>query len=219
MNTIGVYISAIKNFLHSIKTRLLRNSRLKKYLQEGECKIYFGCGNVRQEGYINIDVRWTPAVDIMADLEWCSNNFHGRCQEVYISHLLEHFNSPGKAMRDSSNTVLGALNHINTMLVPEGIVRIAVPDFRAIAELYIQERFPLFPRLHGRLMGEQNYLENQHACVFDRAFLEYCLKYCNFGSIEEWMPENEGFSQDGSFDRIDGRVTSLNLMARKLESA
>jgi len=122
-------------------------------------------------------------------------------------------------MRNSPNTALGALNLINAMLVPGGIVRIAVPDFRALAELYILEGFPLFPRLHGRLMGEQNYHENQHACVFDREFLEDCLKYCNFGSIEEWKPENEGFSKDGSFDRVDGRVTSLNLVARKLEDA
>jgi predicted SAM-dependent methyltransferase len=196
---------------------LLRNSRLKKYLQEGKCKIYFGCGNVRQEGYINIDVRWTPAVDIMAKLEWCSRKFHGKCHEVYISHLLEHFNSPGKAMRDSSKTVLGALNLINTMLVPDGKIRIAVPDFRALAELYVKEDFPLFPRLHGRLMGEQNYPENQHACAFDRDFLEFCLKRCNYGDVQEWIPEDEGFSPDGSFDRVNGRVTSLNLLARKVE--
>lgn len=206
-----------KNFLYRLKTRLLRKTRLRKYLQQGGCKIYFGCGNVKQEGYINIDVRWTPAVDIMADLDWCAKNFHGKCHEFYISHLLEHFNSPGKAMRASSNTALGALNLINAMLITDGIVRVAVPDFRALAELYVQGRFPLFPRLHGRLMGEQNYYENQHACAFDREFLEYCLKYCHFGMIEEWDPENEGFSRDGSFDRLDERATSLNLLARKLE--
>ena len=182
MKNIGAsYISAFKNFFHSTKARVLRNFRTKKYLKEGNCKIYFGCGNVRQEGYINIDVRWTPAVDIISNLEWCSNNFHGRCQEVYISHLLEHFDSPGKAMRDTSNTVLGALKLINNMLIPQGVVRIAVPDFRALAELYIQDSFPLFPRLHGRIMGEQDYRENQHACVFDREFLVECLKYCHFG--------------------------------------
>ena len=219
MDSLGVYISAFKNILHGIKTRILRYFRLKKYLQNEKIKIYYGCGDVRQEGYINIDVRWTFAVDIIADMEWCSKKFHGKCQEVYISHVLEHFDSPGKAMRDSSNTVLGALNLINSMLVPGGIVRIAVPDFRALAELYIEGRFPLYPRLLGRLMGEQDYRENQHACAFDREFLEDCLKYCNFGSIEEWLPEDEGFSRDSSFDRIEGRVTSLNLVARKLVTA
>lgn len=214
----GAFITALKNFFHSTKTRLLRHSRIKKYLKDGgECKIYFGCGNVRQEGYINIDVRWTPAVDIMADLDWCSNQFHGRCQEVYISHLLEHFDSPGKEMRDTSNTVLGALKLINQMLKSQGVIRIAVPDFKALAELYIQEGLPLFPRLLGRIMGEQDYKENQHACVFDREFLEYCLQHCGFGLVEEWIPEDQGYSRDGSFDKIDGRVTSLNLMARKHE--
>ena len=118
-------------------------------------------------------------------------------------------------MRDTPNTVLGALNLIRLMLAPGGLVRMAVPDFEGLSDLYVKRSHNLYPRLLGRIVGEQDYNENSHGCVFDRVFLEYCLKYAKFEDIELWNPENENLSRDGSFDKIDGRVTSLNLTAKK----
>jgi predicted SAM-dependent methyltransferase len=192
-----------------------RKALAYKCRSSGDVKIYYGCGGVRQPGYINVDVRWTPAVDLIGDLEWCARNFQGVCKEVYISHVLEHYGSPGKAMRDDKKSVLGALKAIQRMLGPGGIVRIAVPDYRALAEIYIHDQYPLYPRIMGRLMGEQDYPENRHQCVFDRGFLEYCLDWCGFQNFREWKPNADMFKQDGSFDEMEGRRTSLNLIAEK----
>ncbi len=95
------------------------------------------------------------------------------------------------------------------------MVRVAVPDFAALAELYVVKRYPLYPRILGRIVGEQDYKMNKHACIFDRNFLEKCLTECGFEDIAEWCPTPNEFARDGSFDEIDGVKTSLNLQAKK----
>jgi len=120
-------------------------------------------------------------------------------------------------MRDGPDTILGALKAMRRLLVAGGIVRIAVPDFGALARLYMSGRYPLHPRLLGRLCGEQEYPENLHRCAFDRAFLERCLAQTGFGRVEAWLPEEMGFVRDSSFDNLEGDQTSLNLTARRMD--
>lgn len=178
-------------------------------------KIYYGCGDIRQPGYINVDVRWTAAVDILGDLEWCKKKFTNECDEIYLSHVLEHYGNPGKANSLNSYTVLGALEAAKDMLKVGGKIRIAVPDFEAIAKLYIVNKTPLYPRLLGRIFGEQDYLQNCHKCGFDSKFLERCLENAGFDDIQEWFPEDCGIQVDSSFDHVDSVRTSLNLLATK----
>lgn len=197
-------------------TLLKRRAILSKFIKGNFTKVYYGCGNVRQVTYINIDVRWTPSVDIIGDLQWCSRNLQGCCEEVYLSHVLEHYSFPGKVLRQDSSTVLGALLDVHRMLQPGGIIRLAVPDFAVISKLYLDGVFPLFPRLLGRLCGEQNYSENLHKCMFDTPYLTDCLERAGFNSIERWDPQTLNFAVDASFDRLNGISTSLNLLGKKI---
>ncbi len=80
--------------------------------------------------------------------------------------------------------------------------------------MYINGELPLYPKLLGRISGEQEYPENLHRCVFDYEFLEYCLTYCGFEDIQGWDPTKEGFNIDSSFDQINGVDTSLNVRAK-----
>jgi len=101
------------------------------------------------------------------------------------------------------------------MLRVGGHVKIAVPDFGTLARLYIENRQPLFPRILGRICGEQNYPENMHRCVFDKEFLEKCLTEAGFVDLQTWDPRVEGLDVDASFDEIDGVSASLNLKGVK----
>lgn len=193
-----------------------RKKVLRKFFGKDSLKVYYGCGHVKQNSYINVDVRWTPSVDVIGNLQWCSKNLKGQCDEVYLSHVLEHYTFPGKVMRQGSNSVLGALLDIHRMLKPGGVVRIAVPDFGAIAKLYVDGEFTLFPRLCGRLCGEQDYPQNLHKCMFDREFLTFLLGKAGFSNVEDWDPQKLKFSVDASFDCLNGTQTSLNLMAEKI---
>ena len=102
---------------------------------------------------------------------------------------------------------------VKKMLIQGGTVRIAVPDFNSICKIYMDGILPLYPKLLGRLCGEQEYPENLHKCVFDRKFLEFCLSYCGFEQIQNWDPVKEGFEKDSSFDQLEGVGTSLNVTA------
>ncbi len=180
-----------------------------------ELKIYYGCGHIRQPDYLNVDIRYTAAVDLVASLEWCSGSFQNRCDEVFVSHVLEHYEYPGKEMRNHSASVLGALAAIYKMLRKGGKIRIGVPDFSALVYLYSEKNYPLYPRLVGRLMGEQNYPQNRHLCLFDLAYLADCLEDCGFTDISRWDPLGSGLVRDSCFDEIDGHATSLNVLATK----
>jgi predicted SAM-dependent methyltransferase len=194
--------------------KALQSGKKIKLPPDVDLKIYYGCGTTRQPGYINIDVRNTNATDQVAGLSELAACLKGCCSEVYMSHVLEHFGSPGKAMRKGNNDVLGAILSVKKMLKDSGIIRIAVPNFKILCQLYIDGEVPLYPKLLGRISGEQEYPENLHRCVFDNEFLEYCLTYCGFEDIQNWDPTEEGFNIDSSFDQIKGVNTSLNLKAK-----
>lgn len=198
-----------------VKTLLLRPMTIIKLRSRLPLKVNYGCGYKRQKGYINIDVRWTPCVDVIADINWCEKNLYGICREVYLSHVLEHYAFPGKQWRMKEGTVLDTLIKIYNMLEDGGHVKIAVPDFEILAKLYIENRQPLFPRLLGRICGEQDYPENVHRCVFDRNFLEKCLAEAGFVDLQTWDPRVESLDVDASFDEIDGVLASLNLKGFK----
>lgn len=184
-------------------------------MNSSSLKINYGCGLMAQPGYVGVDVRWTPAVEVIGDLSWCRKVYQGKVDEVYCSHVLEHYRYPGKEWRSGPDTVLGALADIMGMLKPGGVVRLAVPDFAAIARLYVDKNHGYFPVLSGRVNGEQDYEQNRHLCMFDRLFLEKCLSSVGFVDFEIWEPQQLGFERDSSFDRVADEVTSLNLLARK----
>lgn len=209
----------ITDLLMLLAHRVTRPVRLHRVRGRSPLKINYGCGQSAQPGYVNVDLRWTRAVDVLGDLEWCARNFTGRCDEVYVSHVLEHYRSPGKAGRNGPETVLGAMRAIHRMLKPGGLIRVAVPDFGALAKIHAEGCMPLYPRLLGRICGEQDYPQNRHLCAFDRAFLEWSLGQTGFGDFAEWDPRSMDFVHDASFDELEGRRTSLNLIARKLASA
>jgi predicted SAM-dependent methyltransferase len=194
---------------------MMRRARANKYKAQGNIKINYGCGPSHQPEYVNIDLRWTPAIDLLADLSWCARVFRGGCAEVYLSHVLEHYASPGREMRSGPGTVITALTDIHHMLIPGGVVRLAVPDVGALARLYAEGKAPLYPRLLGRLVGEQDYEQNRHRCAFDRDFLTMLLTHVGFTDVQEWEPEAIGLRQDSSFDHIEDVKTSLNLVACK----
>ena len=193
--------------------KALESNKRIKASPETDIKIYYGCGTTRQPGYLNADVRKTEATDVVAELPSLSACLKGCCSEVYMSHVLEHFGSPGKKMRKGNNDVLGAMLLVKKMLRPEGTIRVAVPNFGVLCRLYVDEKVPLYPKLLGRICGEQEYPENLHKCVFDREFLEFCLSHCGFADIQQWDPIQEGFNRDSSFDQINGVNASLNLKA------
>jgi ubiquinone/menaquinone biosynthesis C-methylase UbiE len=86
----------------------------------GSRRLHLGCGTDIREGWINLDVRKLPGVDVVADLDDCRRHplpFPANSiDEFFCSHVLEH-------LRDA----LGFMQELHRIAKPGAIATIAVP--------------------------------------------------------------------------------------------
>lgn len=182
-----------------------------------EKRLHIGCGKAYlppEEGWTNVDIFSTVRADIYADMT--SLPFErGSFDLIYASHVLEHCHR---------NMVVATLCHWRSLLKKDGILRIAVPDFGAVCEFYLQTQD--LPSVMGLLYGGQNHPLNRHTTTFDEKYLTELLKKASFGSIEPWdwrktdHSRFDDYSQaylggNGPMDKENGMCMSLNLQATR----
>ena len=121
----------------------------------------------------------------------------GAVDEVRASHLLEHF---------SHHQTLAVLRDWVRVLKPDGLLKIAVPDFDWIVEKYHSEDAGQYP-LEGYLMGSQyGDDDGAHMAIFNEKKLRALMEAAGLIEIERW----EGDKEDCS-----GLSVSLNLQGIK----
>jgi predicted SAM-dependent methyltransferase len=168
-------------------------------------KLHLGCGRRRLEGYTNIDILPTVEPDIVGDITRLTEFEENSAGVIYASHVLEHIPRP---------FILDTLREWRRVLKPGGTLRVSVPDFMALAELYLYDGISMW-RVVGPLVGRQDYPANTHYMIYDYEYLAWTLGEAGFYDIRRWSPERElpeGFD-DYSKARIQGRLISLNLEA------
>ena len=135
---------------------------------------------------------------------------------LYASHILEHF---------SRGEVTGVLKEWHRVLEPGGTLRLAVPDFAAVAEMYAQEGLRDGKSgLIGLVCGGQRNRWDFHKIIFDEPFLTFLLRGAGFRDVRRWdWRETEhtmidDFSQAylPHMDKENGRLMSLNMEATKI---
>ena len=92
--------------------------------------IQVGAGGVRLPGFLNVDVRKVPGVDIVGD----ASDLHtikDRTVDVVFGHaVFEHF---------FLGQQIGALREWKRILTPSGVIIVlGLPDFAVIADLYVK---------------------------------------------------------------------------------
>jgi len=93
---------------------------LRQYKPTG-VRIDLGCGEAKQAGFVGVDVRSLPGVDIVQDLEEYPWVIPDECAELVIaSHLVEHIN-PAKG------GFLKFMDEVWRILQPGGQFMIAAP--------------------------------------------------------------------------------------------
>lgn len=172
-------------------------------------KLHLGCGTKHIDGYINIDIRYLPGVDEVNNVKFLRNYKSNTVDEIYASHVLEHFT------RWEYKNVLKTWYNI---LKPGGVLRLAVPDFQAICEHYIENKN--LSILIGMMYGGQDYDENFHHIIFDFDSLSSDLFEVGFIKTESWdtMDMNiDDFSKSflPHMDFKNGKLMSLNILAKK----
>lgn len=175
----------------------------------GRPRLHLGCGDRFIPGFVHVDIRPLPHVDIVSRLDKLEMFEDDSASLVYASHVLEHF------PRHESMAVLLEWRRV---LAPGGVLRLSVPDFERLIEVY--EKFGRdLDTVLGPLVGRQNHPYNFHYMVFDRRKLTSMMREVGFHPIREWdwrrteHAEVDDFSQAyiPHMDKTNGIQISLNL--------
>jgi len=175
-------------------------------------KLHIGCGKKFLAGYRHLDVISYDHVDYECDARQLNVIGDNTVSEIYACHILEHV---------KRSEVLGVLKEWNRVLKPNGLLRIAVPDFFAIATEYIENRD--LKCVQGLLFGGQTYDYNFHHVAFDFETMRGLLEDADFSGVAkyDWReflpPDYDDYSRAylPHMDFENGRQMSLNVVATK----
>ena len=208
---------AASTLFTKIKYQLMRNNhseRSKPIYSSVTCdgmKLHLGSGGINLQGWVNIDARMfdhTHLVTNTLDLKEFSEN---SISQIYMCHILEHF---------SFSDVHRVLAKLRTKLRQGGLLRISVPSFDSIVQIYNNNNFDI-DLVKFAIMGGQEYEHNFHKSIFNKKSLTNLLDKHGFFNVEEWSTlEDFGVELgDWSSKALDGDKTnipiSLNLKAQK----
>lgn len=178
---------------------------------DGKILIHLGCGDIVSPEFVNVDARPAPHVHYVCNITDLSIFRDGYADLVYACHVLEHI--PHTALRNT-------LWEWKRILKPAGILRLSVPDFEKILEIY-QSCSHDIDSIVGPLMGGHQHKYNVHHSVFNHKYLCEKLREVRFREIRQWDPDhvvNHDFKDWANSDIvIEGRAfpVSLNLEAIK----
>lgn len=179
--------------------------------KDGKVYIHLGCGEINSPEFINIDTRPFPYVHYVRKAEKLDVFPYNYADLIYACHILEHY---------SHAKTTEVLKEWFRVLKKNGILRLSVPDFDKIIEIYNSEGKDINV-IQKNLMGGQNHAYNYHKTVFNKEHLRSLLLSVRFREVREWDPnvvELHSFDDWASRKRKIGQreyAISLNLEAVK----
>lgn len=177
-------------------------------------KLHLGCGSKHIPGFVHVDALAAPHVDIVGPVE-CLPIDDNSVSLIYACHILEHFG------RHEYRAVLSEWLRV---LKPNGVLRLAVPDFAACASIYYESGLANgLSGLVGLIVGGQRDGYDFHKMIFDEPFLRRELLNLGFREVRhwDWSHTEHAHIDDYSqaylphLDKENGRHMSLNLEAIK----
>lgn len=189
---------------YSINVFKLR--RIEKLLMESN-KLHIGCGDMRIEGFINIDVLKTDAADFVCKVEDLPKYIKSNSIKlIYSSHTLEHF---------SRYDSVQILKMFYDFLIPSGELKISVPDLIKLVGTAkkIKSDFEEMKLIQGVLMGGQETRYNYHKSIYWYGLLERILLSTGFKKVSEYSGAPDFLGN--IFDASLVAEISLNIEAVK----
>ena len=200
----------LKLQLSSLKRRLVEPPLPKN--SDGKVLVHVGCGEKNVPGFINVDARHLAHVHVVTDNITSLADFQtGTVDLVYMCHVLEHIRN------DDLKKVLSEMKRV---LKDGGVLRISVPDFDKLIEVYNAAGKDI-ESIQRQLMGGQDHPYNIHYCAFNHRRLSELFKEIGFREVSSWDPDNCRYHdfKDRASRRIKVNGTeymiSLNLEAVK----
>ena len=146
---------------------------------DGRVYIHLGCGDVNSPEFINIDARPAPHVHYVRDVCDLSVFPDNYADLVYACHILEHIRRA--AMKKT-------LWEWRRIIKPGGLLRLSVPDFDALLDIYRSCENEI-DSITAPLMGGQENAWNIHYSVFNSKYLSGLLTKVGFRSVRKWDPQ------------------------------
>jgi len=183
-------------------------------------KLHLGCGPRYIPGFIHVDLADFPHIDHKHDISDLPMFNDNSVDLIYCSHALEYFDRI-EALR--------VLKEWYRVLKKNGVLRIAVPDFRAIVTVYqtykdLEHQGILGP-LYGRMVVNTGDGEKilYHKTVYDFDSLKKLLESVGFKNVKnyDWRKtvhkDYDDYSQSyiPHMDKEHGVLISLNVEATK----
>lgn len=125
-------------------------------LQTAELRINFGAGHIALEGFVNVDMRELPGIDVVAPVQALPFD-PGSLTEIFSSHTIEHF--PELELRRK------LLPYWVGLLKAGGTFRAVVPDLEAMSKDYASGKIS-FEELRAVVYGGQEYEGDFHFTGF-----------------------------------------------------
>lgn len=188
-------------------------------LENKELKIHLGCGKRNIPGFVHVDIDNHPHIDYIHkinDLPMFANN---SADFIYSCHNFEYFD------RDEAINVLKEWNRV---LKSNGILRMAVPNFEAIVQVYLKYKDLDHKGILGPLYGKWQVQNNKevsfiyHKTVYDFQSLKKNLENAGFINVRKYNPK-EVFPEDYDDHSMayiphmdkNGILVSLNIECEK----
>jgi len=181
-------------------------------------KLHLGCGKRYICGFIHVDLDDLPHIDYKHDVRTLPVFTDNTADLIYACHIIEYFDR---------FEVIDVLREWYRVLKPSGVLRLAVPDFRALVEVYQKYgdlRLILGP-LYGRMVIHTDKGESTiyHHTVYDFKSLRSVLESVGFMNVRcyDWREtihkDYDDFSQAyiPHMDKENGLLISLNVEADK----
>lgn len=177
-----------------IQSKIINTEKYNSFLDTDNVLVNIGCGHKPIAEYLNVDRRNLPGVDIVAeaiDLPFDS----ATVSEIYAAHLVEHF-----PLSTLKRTVFP---YWLDMLIPQGILKIIVPDMPAMIAANSAGEMS-FSDLSEVTFGAQDYDDDFHFAMFSPQSLQNLLISCGF-KYTELIDAN----------RRNGKCREMEIWARK----
>ena len=174
---------------------IIHNTEAFKQAQQNKrIRLNLGCGHLPLEGYLNVDQRALPQVDIQANIVNLPVE-NDSVDTLYAAHLIEHF-----TLENLRRTILP---YWRDVLKPNGTLHLIAPNAHAMIMEYAKDGMD-FKQLSTVLMGMQEYEGDFHYALLSPESLQKLLEEAGFQSIEFVVEARE-----------NGLCFEMELTARK----
>lgn len=166
----------------------------KEALDASPLKVNLGAGHVPMDGYVNVDMRELPGIDVVAVVDDLPFE-PGTVDEIFSSHTLEHF--PQETLRRT------LLPYWASLLKPGGALVAVAPDVDAMSRDYVSGAMP-FADFREVLYGGQEYEGDSHFTGFTPDSFSDMLREAGFGDVVVVAR-----------DRRNGKCKEFEIVAQK----